>query len=161
MFAVFNAFVPQLRLTLFAEGVEQLFLYGFIGLALFGAINYLVPRLTGQECDKFVCWQGGMASPLGILTPVGILMFAAAFIIGGIIQQKRLIDGSVPFLEVMNKTKMFVRFGTFGVVLLVFGNLLTLARVLLLVRACCKECCSSCCSESKSPVKLKPAGAAR
>ncbi len=154
VFAVFNAFIPQLRLTLFGEGVEQLFLYGFVGLALLGAIHYLAPRLTGQENDKFVCWSG-MASTFGIL------LFAAAFLIGGILQQKRLIDGSVPFLDVMNKTKMFIRLSTLGVLLLVIGNILTLARVLLLVRACCQACCSSCCSESKPSVKLKPAGAAR
>ena len=102
VFAVFNVFIPQLRLTLFGEGVEQLFLYGFIGLALFGAIQYLAPLLTGQDNCKFVC-ANGMAATFGIL------IFAAAFIIGGILQQKRLIDGSVPFLEVMNKTKMFIR----------------------------------------------------
>ena len=90
----------------------------------------------------------------------GILIFAAAFIIGGVLQQKRLIDGSVPFLEVMNKTKMFIRLSTLGLLVLVIANLLLLARVLLLVRAACKVCCSSCCSETKS-VKLKPAGATR
>ena len=153
VFAVFNVFIPQLRLTLFGEGVEQLFLYGFIGLALFGAIQYLAPLLTGQDNCKFVC-ANGMAATFGIL------IFAAAFIIGGILQQKRLIDGSVPFLEVMNKTKMFIRLSTVGLLVLVIGNLLLLARVLLLVCAACRACCSSCCPESKS-VKLKPAGAAR
>jgi cytochrome c oxidase cbb3-type subunit 1 len=153
VFAVFNAFVPQLRLSLFGEGVEQLFLYGFIGLALFGAVQYLAPLLTGQENSKFVC-ANGMAATFGIL------IFAAAFIIGGVLQQKRLIDGSVPFLEVMNKTKMFIRMSTLGLLVLVIANLLLLARVLLLVRACCKESFSCCCAETKS-VKLKPAGATR
>jgi cytochrome c oxidase cbb3-type subunit 1 len=154
VFAVFNAFVPQLRLTLFGEGVEQLFLYGFIGLALFGAIQYLAPLLTGQENNKFVC-ANGMA------VTFGILIFAAAFIIGGILQQKHLVDGSVPFLALMLKTKMFIRISTLGLLVLVIGNLLLLVRVLLLVRACCKSYCAECCPESKSSVKLKPAGAAR
>jgi len=80
VFAVFAAFVPQLRLTLFGEGAEQLALYGFVGLALFGAIHYLAPRLAGVENEKFVCLSGGAVT-------IGVLVYAAAFIVGGIIQQ--------------------------------------------------------------------------
>ena len=58
IFAVFAAMVPQLRLTLFGEGNEQLVLYGFVGLALMGAIHYIAPRLSGVENDKFICLSG-------------------------------------------------------------------------------------------------------
>jgi cytochrome c oxidase cbb3-type subunit 1 len=155
VFAIFAALIPQLRLTLFGEGVEQLTLYGFVGLALFGAIHYLVPRLTGIASEKFIgvnCW----------CTFVGILVYAGAFIVGGMVQQPKLINGSIPFAEVMNATKPFIRIGTLGLVLLVIGNAAILLRVLSLVREWCRACCAGCCGrEAAANLKLKPAEAAR
>src|ERR1043166_9046558 len=153
VFAVFTAFVPQLRLTLFGEGTEQLFLYGFVGLALFGAIHYIAPRLAGAENNKFICASGGAVT-------LGIVLYAAAFIVGGMIQQHRLIDGSRPFLEVMNGAKMPIRISTVGILSIIFGNTVILLRVLGLVRACCRECCAGCCGREAN-VKLKTAEAAR
>lgn len=154
VFGAFAAFIPQLRLTIFAEGNEQLALYGFVGLALFGAIHYLVPRLTGVENDKYV-----RASSLAVT--VGIVVYAGAYLLGGMLQQKNLINGAVPFVEVMNKTKMFIRLSSMGLVLIVLGNLGLLARIVVLLKACCRVCCSSCCGETKKSVKLKTAEAAR
>lgn len=149
--AVFAATVPQLRLTLFGEGLEQLALYGFVGLALFGAIHHLAPRLTGVASDKFIavnCWA----------TLLGVVIYAGALILGGVLQQKKLINGVVPFVEVMNATKPFIRISTLGLVLLLVGNLALLLRVLSLVVAGCRLCCVSRCNSS---AKLKPAGGAR
>ena len=153
VFAVFGAFVPQLRLTLFGEGAEQLALYGFVGLALFGAIHYIAPRLTGVENEKFVGASGGAVT-------LGIMVYASSFIIGGMVQQKKLIDGAIPFIDVMNATKPFIRISTIGIVLLVLGNAAILLRVLSLAYACCRKCCS-CCTESDAAVKIKAAEAAR
>ncbi len=153
VFGIFAAVIPQLRLTLFSEGLEQLALYGFIGLALFGAIHHVVPRLTGVESDCCVganCWA----------TFLGIIIYSGAFIVGGIKQQHQLIDGSVPFAQVMDATKMPIRLSTLGLLLIVFGNGAILFRVLSLVRACWRNCCQSCCG-SEASVKLKPAEAAR
>lgn len=152
VFAVFGAMVPQLRLTLFGEGVEQLTLYGFVGLALFGAIHYVAPRLTCVENGKFVCASGGFVT-------VGILIYAGAFIVGGIIQQHKLVDGAVPFAEVMNGSKMFIRISTIGILLIVIGNAGLLCRLAWMLRECCRNCCR-CCASSDEPA-LKPAGATR
>jgi cytochrome c oxidase cbb3-type subunit I len=154
VFAVFAAVVPQLRLTLFGEGNEQLMLYGFVGLALFGAIHYLAPRLTGVENDKFVCASGGAVT-------LGIIIYAGAFIVGGIRQQHDLVNGTIPFAQVMAHTKLPIRISTIGVLLLVLGNAAMLARVLILVRAWCRVCCPNCCGDRTPSVNLKPAGAAR
>jgi cytochrome c oxidase cbb3-type subunit I len=153
LFAIFAAMIPQLRLTLFGEGAEQLALYGFVGLALFGAIHYVVPRLTGVTTEKFVgvnCWA----------TLLGVLLFAGIYIIGGMLQQKKLINGSVSFVEVMNGTKPFIRISTLGILLLIVGNAAILARVIGMVRQCCRDCCR-CCADKEAPVTLKPAEAAR
>ncbi|HWN94834.1 MAG TPA: hypothetical protein VNT99_07365, partial [Methylomirabilota bacterium] len=152
VFAIFAAFVPQLRLTLFGEGLEQFMLYGVVGLALFGAIHYLAPRLTGVENDRFVCLSGRMIT-------IGILIYAGAFLVGGIFQQHKLVS-SVPFAEVMNSTKMFLRLSTIGILLLMIGNAAILWRVAGLLREWCRTCCKCCCAE-EMPVKLKPAEAAR
>ena len=153
VFAVFAALIPQLRLTLFGEGLEQMTLYGFIGFALFGAIHYLVPRFTGVASDRFIsvnCW----------CTFIGILVLAGAFLIGGMVQNRKLIDGSVPFTDVMVATKPFIRVSTLGILLLIIGNAAILLRVISMVRECCRRCC--CCAPTElARVKLKPAEATR
>jgi cytochrome c oxidase cbb3-type subunit 1 len=154
VFAVFAATVPQLRLTLFGEGVEQLALYGFIGLTFFGAIHYLAPRLTSVENEKFICASGGAVT-------LGILIYAVAFIIGGMIQQRRLMDGSIPFLNVMNGAKPFIRISTLGVLLIAVGNALILVRLLAMARECCRNCCKCCCADEAAPANLKPAEVVR
>ena len=152
VFAVFAAMIPQLRLTLFGEGVEQLVLYGFVGLALFGAIHYIAPRLAGAQNDKFICVSGGAIT-------IGIILYAGTFIVGGILQQHKLIDGSLAFTSVMNTAKPFIRISTIGILLLVIGNAAILFRVLSLARECCRNCCR-CCVECDEPA-LKPAEVAR
>lgn len=152
VFAVFGAMVPQLRLSLFGEGAEQVALYGFVGLALFGALHYIVPRLTGVVNDKFVsvnCWA----------TLIGILLFGGVYIIGGVFHQKRLVTSN-DFNEVMAITKPFIRISTLGILLLIVGNVAMLARVGGMVRECCRNCCR-CCAGDERAVKLKPAEATR
>ena len=154
LFAAFAALVPQLRLTLFGEGNEQLALYGFVGLALMGAVHYIAPRLSGVEDNRFVCLSGAGVT-------LGIIVYAAAFLVGGMVQQHRLADGALPFLSVMNSAKWFIRFSTIGVVLIVIGNGAMLARLLIMARACCRHCCGQCCVDDEAPVKLKTAEVTR
>jgi cytochrome c oxidase cbb3-type subunit 1 len=151
--AVSNAAVPQLRLTLFGEGLEQMALYGVVGLALLGAIHYVAPRLTGVENGKFVCLSGGAVT-------FGILIYAGSFLIGGVAQQHKLVNGLVPALDVMNATKPFIRISTLGLVLIVIGSGATLLRVVLMLREWCRNCCLCCCAD-EAPTKLKPVEAAR
>ena len=155
VFGIAAAYVPELRLTLFGEAVEQLVMYGFIALALFGAIHFLVPRLTGVSSDK--CGKVIAANCWG--TFLGILIYFIAFAVGGYVQHKKLVDGSVPFLDVMNATKPFIRMSTLGLLLLVVGNAAILLRVLGLLYTCCRQCCAA--GGSEKSVKLKPAGATR
>jgi cytochrome c oxidase cbb3-type subunit 1 len=153
VFAVFAAVIPQLRLTLFGEGAEQIALYGFVALALFGAIHYIVPRLTDCTTERYIglnCWA----------TLIGILIFGGAYLAGGMIQQNKLIDGARPFTDVMNATKPFIRISTLGLLLLVIGNAAILTRVASLVRECCRKC-GCCCVGREQAVALKPARAAR
>ena len=152
VFAVFTASVPQLRFSLFGEGAEQLALYGFVGLALFGALHYIVPRLTGVVSDKFIgvnCWA----------TLIGVLLFGGVYVLGGIFHQKRLVTAN-DFNDVMAITKPFIRISTLGIVLLIIGNAAMLARVAGMVRQCCRNCCR-CCATDEQSVKLKPAEATR
>jgi cytochrome c oxidase cbb3-type subunit I len=152
IFAAFNAHIAQLRLTLFGEGTEQLALYGFVGFALFGAIHYIVPRLTGITTDRLVKVNSQ-------LTLAGVLLFAGVYLIGGLFQHKKLL-GASDFTAVMNSTKPFIRISTLGILALLIGNVAILARVLGMVRECCRNCCR-CSSEDKVPAKFKPAGAVR
>jgi cytochrome c oxidase cbb3-type subunit 1 len=97
------------------RGLQHLGHYGFFAMTAFGAIYYIVPRLTGRE------WT----SPLGIalhfwLASIGLGCIATGLLLGGLIQGFALAEPIVTFRSSMEFAWPF-RF------LAAFGSLLTLA----------------------------------
>jgi len=88
---------------------------------------------------------------------LGILFFSGALLVGGMMQGHNLRDGSVPFIDVMNRLKPFLRISTLGLLLLLVGNAAIFGNVACMIRQCCRNCC--CPSEPVSKAKLKPAKA--
>lgn len=134
-----------IRLTLFADGIETAALYGFIGFALVGAMQYIVPLLSGDRqlapSLKLIFW-----SLLG-----GTVIYAAAMMIGGLVQGKKLADGSIPFIDVMNATKMSIRMSTLGLLLLVVAAAALCAHAVAVARRCCP-----CCGRAPGPTPVRP-----
>jgi cbb3-type cytochrome oxidase subunit 1 len=88
---------------------------------------------------------------------VGIVLYSGAMLAGGMSQGHHLRDGAVPFIDVMNGLKMFLRISTLGLLFLLVGNVVIFGSVAGMIRQCCRNCC--CPSEPVSKVKLKPAKA--
>ena len=116
--------------TWFVPAQTQLMLYGFFTMTMFGAVYYIVPRLTGTE----------FASPRLVLghfrlSALGILLYVIPLAIGGILQGFALNDKNVLFPSVMASTFPFLRASTVGDACMVWGNLAFLFNLaVLLVR---------------------------
>lgn len=117
--------------TWFTTAQTQLFLYGFFAMTMFGAIYYIVPRLTGTEYCKpsFVTFHFHLAR-------LGILVYALALGIGGVREGIVLNLKDVPFLDAVGSILPFLRISTTGDLLIAVGNLIFLLNLLvLLIRA--------------------------
>ncbi len=122
--------------TLYVPGVTQLYLYGFLGAALSGAIYYIAPRITNSE------WPSpGLVTFHFWTTAWGVALVALPLIIGGVVQGMRLNGAEVNFLAVVNTTKPFLGTSTLGGVLLLAG---TVAFVINIGWLACSGCCGCC-----------------
>lgn len=146
------ALCPAAALTTVIEAAQAITLYGFLGFALFGALLHIAPRITGSD---LTCGKRGKLT--WRCTMLGLIFFAGALLIGGFVQGTRLNNPNVPYLDVMNAMKPFIRMSTLGLVFFLIGNLAIFASVTQMLRDCCRRCCRPG-NENKS-VKLKPAGA--
>ncbi|HMJ92229.1 MAG TPA: cbb3-type cytochrome c oxidase subunit I, partial [Candidatus Acidoferrum sp.] len=152
------ALCPAVPLTVIVEAAQVIALYGFIGFALFGAIFQIVPRITGAD---LTCGSRGKLT--WWCTMLGILFFSGALLLGGFVQGRKLMDGSVPSIDIMNAMKPFIRASTLGLLLLLIGNIAIFGSVAKMLYDCCRRCCSCCCPGDKQAkdAKLKTARAAR
>lgn len=137
------------QLTLFANGVTGLQLYGFFGLVLAGGIYYIVPRLTQREwpAPKFISlhfWAGS----------VGAILASLPLILGGLREGLALNDPNVPALEAFRSTLPFVGMNTLGLLLLVAAQGAFLANLAQLLWAWARSCC--CLPASQSAPGGKP-----
>src|ERR1700756_2399984 len=85
---------------------------------MFGALYYIVPRLTGTE----------FASPGSIrwhfrLAVLGILLYTVPLALGGIKQGLALNNAELPFLDVVKSTLPFLRASTTGDLFMALGHL--------------------------------------
>jgi cytochrome c oxidase cbb3-type subunit 1 len=110
--------------TWFLPAQTQLALYGFFAMTMFGAIYYIVPRLTQTEfpSPKLVRWHFWLAA-------LGILIYVVPLAIGGVKEGFALNDKSIPFLDVVKSTLPFLRASTTGDLLMAVGHLFFLLNL--------------------------------
>ena len=121
--------------TWITPALTQLLLYGFVGMAMFGAIYHIVPQLTGTE---YVCTK-----PLKIhfwLALTGTILLVGSLVLAGIKQGRLLNDPSVKFADVTQTVLMPFRMSTLGDLLILAGALTLLFNLGGLLWKCCKEC---------------------
>ena len=116
--------------TLFSSALSYLWLYGVVAMAFFGAVYYIVPRLTGLE------WKNSttISAHFG-LAVLGLIIFVAAFAIGGVKQGQAMNAGS-DFLAIP-----FLGASTAGLLLIALGNLILFANLGCILRRRCRACC--------------------
>jgi cytochrome c oxidase cbb3-type subunit 1 len=138
---VFVALEPisqLVRHTWVVPAVAKLNGYGFLGMALFGAVYFIVPKLTGEDWPlpklvKAHFWLGG----------IGLIVFVLSLIGAGLLQGIKLGDPAVPFLDVQKAMLMPFRMSTIGDLLMLVAHLLLAWNFKLLMyrrwRVCCKQ----------------------
>ena len=122
--------------TLFMPALRQLFLFGFVGLATFAAIYYIVPRLMGSEFPSARLVKFHVT-----LTLLGLAFYVIPLAVGGVLQGLALNDPNVAFMDRLKPALMFFRVSTLGDLMLLAGNLALLLNFVRLFARCCRTCC--------------------
>jgi cytochrome c oxidase cbb3-type subunit 1 len=122
--------------TFFMPALRQLFLFGFVGLATFAAIYYIVPRLMGSEFPS-----AGLVKFHVTFTLAGLALYLISLAVGGVLQGRTLNDPNVAFMDTLKPVLMFFRLSTLGDLLLLAGNLALLLNFVRLFARCCRTCC--------------------
>ena len=105
------------NLTWFNPAQAQLFLYGFFVIAMFGAVYYIVPRVTGVE------FSSGLVRAHLWLAAGGIVIYALPLLIGGVRQGLAINNPAVPFIQIVQQSLMSLRLSTLGDLLMAIGHL--------------------------------------
>jgi len=104
-------------------------LYGFVTMVFFGAIYFIVPRITAKE------WPSpALIAAHFWLSAIGITVYFVSLSIGGWLQGKAMLDASRPFMESVALTLPYLKGRSIGGALMVAGHLvfvLHFARLLM------------------------------
>jgi cytochrome c oxidase cbb3-type subunit 1 len=102
-------------------GRTSLVLHGFLGMALFGALYYIVPRITEFQ------WPALKHVRLHFtLYAVGVALLVLGLFGAGILQGLRMNQSTADFVAVIKSTVPFVGISTLGLLLLLVGQALAL-----------------------------------
>jgi cytochrome c oxidase cbb3-type subunit 1 len=150
--------VPQVSrvtdFTWFGTAQTQLRLYGFFAMTMFGAVYYILPRIAASELPfaklvRIHFWFGVF----------GALLLALPLALGGLMQGLKLVNPSVPFMDVTKSTLMFLRISTLGDMLLLFGNVFFLLNVTALVVRYYRAVCNAAYASATAPLETAEVGA--
>jgi cytochrome c oxidase cbb3-type subunit 1 len=137
--------VPQVsavtHLTYVVAGRNYLVLIGFVGMVLFGALYYILPRLTQ------VNWASETLTRAHFLgSTIGIAIVVVALVFGGISQGWKLGDPNVPFLSIMKGTIPFIGISTLGLTVLFLAQIALAVNFARMMRAFCEPICREFCA---------------
>ncbi len=119
--------------TWFGPAQTQLQVFGFFAMTMFGAIYYLLPRVTGVGFP----FAGAVRAHFWCAA-LGILLLALPLAVGGVVQGWKLNDTTVPFMDVAKSTLPFLRVSTLGDTAIALGNAFFLVNLCgLLLRYAC------------------------
>ena len=118
----------QLQFTWFARATTQLYLYGFVALALFGAAYYVVPRLLGTSFGSTKMVRAHLWLALA-----GIVLVVAPLSLGGLKEASQLNQPNVVLNNIVKATLPFLRVSTLGEMFFLLSNLLFLSNLTGLV----------------------------
>ena len=139
-----------LNFTWFLPAQQQLLVYGFYGLVLMGALHFMVSRLAPVADPKpmfaFLHFIGCAG---------GVVIFFLALACGGVAQGGVMNDSTVPFLNVVKGTLMWIRLSSLGELLMILGNLLFLLNVVLAVVRFLKVSMESFMAENAKPAGVR------
>ncbi len=94
-------------------------MYAFVTMMMFGAIYYIVPRLTGRE------WPSAAAIKAHFwLCGLGVILYWVGLSIGGFKQGLALLDESIPFMEVVKRTLPYLELRSWAGTMMTLGHII-------------------------------------
>jgi cytochrome c oxidase cbb3-type subunit 1 len=114
--------------THYTVGHAHLGLYGFVSMVFFGAIYFVVPRVTMREWPS--PWLIGAHF---WLAAIGITVYFLSTSIGGWEQGKAMLDASRPFMESVTLTIPYLKLRSIGGGLMALGHLVFAVHFALLL----------------------------
>ena len=119
----FRGVAVETQFTFFQAAIEQLGLYGAVSMLFFGAIYYMVPRLTGT-----VWASSGLAAGHRVLVIFGVAISVVTLAVAGLTQGSDLLNEKVAFADIFGRVRLSLLMNTFAQVLLLGANLLLLVN---------------------------------
>lgn len=115
----FRGAARDVQFTFIVPALEQLALYGVISMIFFGAIYYLLPRLTATP------WaSGGLIAGHRFLVTVGIILLVVSLVVAGWRQGAQLLDRNRALAEIALSLRTPLLAATVAQAVLLLGNLL-------------------------------------
>ena len=143
----FNPVSQITAFTWFTPAQSYLNVYGFLAMTLFGAIYYILPRLTGLEfpSPRLVRAHFWAAT-------IGILFIVAPLAAGGIVQGFKFRNPNLPFMDILKSTLPFLRASSLGDLFLLVGHLMFLRNLVGMVKEFYRSRALSAYSAATSPL---------
>jgi cytochrome c oxidase cbb3-type subunit 1 len=92
-------------------------MYAFVSMMMFGAIYYIVPRLTGRE------WPSARAIKAHFwLCGLGIIFYWVGLTIGGLKQGLALLDSNIPFMATVKLTLPYLELRSWAGTMMTLGH---------------------------------------
>ena len=114
--------------THFTVAHAHLGMYGFVSMVFFGAIYFIVPRITGRE------WPSpALISAHFWLASIGIAIYFTALTVGGWLQGLAMLDASRPFMESVTLTLPYLKARSVGGSLMGLGHVVFAAHFIWLL----------------------------
>lgn len=119
----FRGVAVATQFTFFADALEMLGHYGALSMILFGALYFMLPRLTGQGWASAALTVGHR-----VLVSLGILLGVASLVAAGWIQSGYLLDGKTPLGEILGHIRVPLLIATAAQFTLLGANCLLLVN---------------------------------
>lgn len=130
----FRGVALQTQFTLVATAQQEAALSGAFSLMIFGAIYFMVPRLTGRAWTS-----AGLVGGHRFLATLGVVFLIAALLFAGWKQSAELLDPKISFADILAHIKPALLAVTVAQALLLLGNVLLLVNF---ARSACACCCT-------------------
>jgi len=119
----------ETQFTFLMTALSQLGLYGAVSMIFFGAIYYMVPRLTGRP------WaSAGLAGGHSVMVIFGVVTSVVTLFVAGWTQGVELLDPKTPVSSIFGDVKLSLIMNSGAQIILLAAN------ILLLVNFCRSVC---------------------
>jgi cytochrome c oxidase cbb3-type subunit 1 len=119
----FRGVAVQSQFTFVATAIEQLGLYGGISMIFFGAIYYMVPRLTGRA------WaSSGLTAGHRVLVVSGVVLSVVTLVVAGLSQGHDLLDPKVSMSHIFGSIRLSLLINSGAQIVILGANLLLLVN---------------------------------